>query len=144
MPPKNCHTAMADCKVFPYTIGRFLIQKLLVDKSTDSCPDQNRRKKKRGKIQIIQLEIGPQPMPELPSPGVGIDIRPKVACVRCNICGLNTHLKLGITLGQQSDFWWVSLVSVPPQARTIGLPHPVQSWLLDSATQQLTGSQRVA
>ena len=69
-------------------------------------------------------------MLELPSPGVGIGIRPKVACVRCNFCGLNTHLKLGITLGWQSDFWWVSLVSVPPQARTVGLPHPVQSCCL--------------
>ena len=94
---------MADCKVYPYTVGRFLIKKLLVDKSTGSCPDQN-RKKKRGKIQIVQLEIGPQPMPELPSPGVGNGIRLKVACVRCNFCGLNTHLKLGITLGWQSDF----------------------------------------
>ena len=96
--------ATADCKVFPYTIGRFLIQKNSWRIRTLAVVLTKIGKKKRGKIQIVQLEIGQWPMLELSSPGVGIGIRPKVACVRCNFCGLNTYLKLGITLGQQSDF----------------------------------------
>ena len=92
--------AMADCKVFPYTIGRFLIQKNSWQIRALAVVLTKIGGKKEGKIQIVQLEIGPWPMLELPSPGVGAGIRPKVACVMCNFCGLNTHLKLGITLGQ--------------------------------------------